>query len=70
MKLRMEVLHMSNNMIYSDYLGEMVIKGFYIKKRNGNFRHYTWNDDDLVYYDDDVDDLYYYEIPNNAIFSM
>ena len=61
---------MSNNMVYSDYLGEMIIKGFYMKKRNGEYRHYTWNDDDLVYYADDVDDLYYYEIPNNAIFSM
>ena len=61
---------MSNNMIYSDYLGGMVIKGFYITKRNGDVRHYTWNEDDLVYYADDVDDLYYYDVPNNAIFNM
>ena len=57
----------TNNMIFSKYLGEMVIKGFYMKKKNGDLRHYTWNDDDCVYWADDVDDKFYFEVPQNAI---
>ena len=59
-----------NNMIYSDSLGGMIIKGFYMKKINGEYRHYTWNDEDCVYWADDVDDRYYMEIPKNAIFTL
>lgn len=58
------------NMIYSDSLGEMVIKGFYKKMRNGDYRHYTWNDEDCVYYADDRDDLIYLDVPRNAITSI
>ena len=57
-------------MVYSDSLGVMIIKGFYMKKKNGEYRHYTWNDEDCVYWADDVDDRYYCEIPNNAIFTL
>ena len=57
-------------MIYSDSLGEMIIKGFYMKKVDGEYRHYMWNDEDCVYYADDVDDRYYFEIPKNAIFTL
>ena len=59
-----------NNMIYSDSLGGMIIKGFYMKKKNGEYRHYTWDDEDCVYWADDVDDRYYCEIPKNAIFTL
>lgn len=59
-----------NNMIYSDSLGGMINKGFYMKKVDGEYRHYTWNDNDCVYYADDVDDRYYFEIPKNAIFNL
>ena len=31
---------------------------------------YTWNDEDCVYWADDVDDRYYCEIPKNAIFTL
>ena len=59
-----------NNMIYSDSLGGMIIKGFYMKKKNGEYRHYTWSNEDCVYWADDVDDRYYFEIPKNAIFTL
>ncbi len=48
--------------VYSDSLGEMVVKGFSYK---GN--HYTWNDFDCVYYADDSDECYYMDIPKGAI---
>lgn len=47
-----------------------MIKGFYIKKKNGEYRHYTWSNEDCVYWADDVDDRYYFEIPKNAIFKL
>ena len=56
-----------NNMVYSDSLEKMIIKGFYLKTVSGLYRHYTWNDKDCVYWADDVDDRYYLEIPKNAI---
>ena len=48
-------------MIYSDSLNEMIIKGFTYKSK-----HYTWNDLDCVYYCDNVDDTYFFEVPINA----
>lgn len=51
-----------NKMIYSDSLDEMVIFGFSI-----HGVHYTWNDDDCVYWSDMTDDDYYMEVPKNAI---
>ena len=58
------------DMIYSESLGEMIIKGFYVKKKNGEYRHYTWNDSDCVYWADDVDDRFYYDVPKNAILTL
>ena len=64
-------------MIYSEYLGMMIPKGFTLKRVyiditgtkhywiNG-CKHYTWNEDDLVYYNDNVDDDFFYDIPCNG----
>lgn len=37
------------------------VTGFIYKNK-----HYTWHDEDLVYYDDEVDDSWYEDIPKNA----
>ena len=66
----MKTITVANNMIYSESLGEMIIKGFYMKKKNGEYRHYTWNDKDCVYWADDVDNRFYYEVPQNAILTL
>ena len=66
----MKQITVADNMIYSESLGEMIIKGFYMKKKNGEYRHYTWNDKDCVYWADDVDDRFYYEVPQNAILTL
>ena len=58
------------DMVYSEYLGIMVIKGFYMKKKSGEYRHYTWNDEDCLYWADDVDDRFYFEVPQNAILTL
>ena len=50
-------------MIYSDTVGGMIPKGFKRLKKDGEYRHYTWNESDAVYWADDVDDRYYMEIP-------
>lgn len=54
--------------IYSDSLCQMVQRGFTRVKirENGKkySKHYSWNDSDCVYYNDDVDDDFYMEIPN------
>lgn len=68
-----------NKMIYSDYLGTMIPAGFTTQKvlfdRQGcegykvcKPMHYTWNEEDLLYYIDDVDDSdrAYGEIPENG----
>lgn len=49
-------------MIYSNSLGEMVNAGF----TKGKY-HYTWNDSDCLYYNDEIEDIYYIEIPLNCI---
>lgn len=66
----MKTITAADNMVYSGTLDEMVVKGFYMKKRNGEYRHYTWSEADCVYWADDVDDKFYYEVPKNAIFSI
>ena len=66
----MKTITVANNMIYSEYLGEMIIKGFYMKKKNGEYRHYTWNDEDCLYWADDVDDRFYFKVPQNAILTL
>ena len=68
----------NNKMIYSDYLETMIPTGFTTQKilfdRQGNEgykvckpMHYSWNEEDLLYYSDDVDDKAYDEIPTNGI---
>lgn len=59
-----------DKMIYSDSLDEMVLSGFYMKKKSGKYRHYTWNDKDCVYWADDVDDKFRYEVPHTAILEI
>ena len=67
----------NNNMIYSDYLETMIPAGFTTQKvlfdRRGNEgykickpMHYSWNEEDLLYYSDDIDGEYYIEIPKNG----
>ena len=64
-------------MIYSDYLETMIPAGFTTQKvlfdRQGcegykvcKPMHYTWNEEDLLYYSDDIDDRAYDEIPKNG----
>ena len=64
-------------MVYSEYLGTMVVKGFTLKRayiditgKNPYFikgcKHYTWDEDDLVYYNDAVDDDFFFDIPCNG----
>ena len=63
-------------MIYSNSLGCMIEKGFTISKvvfyNKGGFKllrykeHFTWNDNDCVYYSDEIDGKYYFEIPKNG----
>lgn len=49
--------------IYSDSLEEMVVKSFFYGKK-----HYTWNDFDCVYYEDDSDEDYLSDISAGAIY--
>lgn len=64
-------------MIYSSSLEEMVVKGFSVtncfKSKTGNegfifgkTKHYLWNDMDCVYYNDDTDEDFYFEVPKNG----
>lgn len=54
------------NYIWSDYLEDMVVSGFYVKENN-EWKHYTWNEEDCLYYWDEADDDWYDEMPNNAV---
>lgn len=47
----------------------MIIKDFYMKEKNGEYIHYSWDDEDGVYWADD-DEIFYYEIPQNAILTL
>ncbi len=65
-------------MIYSDYLETMIPAGFTTRKvlfdKQGNetykickhSEHYSWNEEDLLYYSDDIDSEAYDEIPENG----
>lgn len=44
--------------IYSHSLDDIVLKAFYYKGK-----HYTWNDIDCVYYDDDTEENYFMDVP-------
>lgn len=54
-------------MVWSDSLDEMVVAGFKKKLKSGGYTHYTWSDEDCLYWNDDVDDKYYFDVPKNAI---
>lgn len=62
-------------MIYSNSLDAMVVSGFMLYRVVfGNFGykvlkrgHYTWNDSDCVYYNDNIEDSYFEEVPKNGI---
>ncbi len=66
----MKQITVAPNMIYSETLDEMIFKGFYMKKKNGEYRHYTWNEPDCLYYADETDELWYDEVPSNAVFKI
>ena len=48
--------------IYSDYLEEMIPVGFTV-----DTIHYTWSEEDLVYWSDEIDGDCYMEVPTRAI---
>lgn len=52
---------------WSSALNEMVVTGFKRKLKSGGYTHYTWSDEDCLYWNDDVDDKYYFDVPKNAI---
>lgn len=52
-------------MIWSEAQEKMVVKGF-SRSANGFRAHYTWNDDDEVYYNDEDEEDYYMTIPASA----
>ena len=64
-------------MVYSNTLECMVVSGFTVQRvaidKSGltNYKiyepkHYTWDDDDCVYRRDDVDDVWFENIPRNG----
>lgn len=46
---------------YSKSLNDMVVESFY-----WNGRHYTWHDEDCVYYNDETDEDYWMTVPDDA----
>ena len=60
---------MVDNMKQITVANNMIIKGFYMKEKNGEYIHYSWDDEDGVYWADD-DEIFYYEIPQNAILTL
>ncbi len=46
------------NYVYSDSLNEMVIKAFLYRGEK-----FVWNDADCVYYSDDTDERWLYDLP-------
>lgn len=51
--------------VYSEYLEEFIPTGFIRKYSASDYvivgtEHFTWNEDDLVYYSDDVDGKLYW----------
>ena len=68
-------------MIYSEYLECMIPSGFTIQKVHfdkqgkskyliGKSMHYTWNEENLVYCNDIVDDIFVFDIPKNGSKSL
>lgn len=64
--------------VWSDTLGTLIPRGFYTRKvvfKNDGSKpyriarefHWTWNEDDAVYYRDDVDDTFTYEVFKNGL---
>ena len=60
--------------VYSEYLEEFIPAGFVRKYSASDYvivgkEHFTWNEDDLVYYSDDVDGkLFWLEDINTPYF--
>ena len=52
-------------MIWSDSQEQMVVKGF-ARIANGFRFHYTWNDADEVYYNDEDEEDFYMEVPKSG----
>lgn len=52
--------------IYSDSLDTMVVRGFTIHWKKYGDEHYTWSDDDCLYWSDDRDDYCYADVPEKA----
>ena len=53
------------DMIYSDYLEEWIPSGFVRKYSYSDYviighEHFSWNEEDLCYYSDDIDDGFAY----------
>lgn len=57
-------------MVYSDSLDEDVIAGFTIEDEEEGTMHYSWHDEDCVYYWDDSDESFYMEVPKGAVVDM
>lgn len=54
-------------MVYSDSLDRLVIYGFWVDDDGCSEKiHYTWNDDDCVYYSDVEDGEFYSDVPRGA----
>lgn len=47
--------------IYSDYLEKKIPVGFTV-----DTVHYSWCEEDLVYWNDETEEDYYMEVPTNA----
>lgn len=53
------------NMIWSESLEKMVHSGFTIKDDDDIDKHYSWNEEDGLYYNDDTDEDYFMEVPRH-----
>lgn len=60
------VIEPEPKMVYSESLDEDVIAGFTIEDEEEGTMHYTWHDEDCVYYWDDSDESFYMEVPKGA----
>lgn len=53
--------------VWSNSLEKNVVYGFYVEEDGGSdMTHYTWNDEDCLYYSDDVDGDCYSDVPRGA----
>lgn len=60
------VIEPEPKMVYSESLDEDVIAGFTIEDEEEGTMHYSWHDEDCVYYWDDSDESFYMEVPKGA----